>query len=195
MNGDIFRLLNVTEVEAGIAPFEARVWIFLTMIMILILGVVLVSARAGLVNRDSLSEDGRRRWKGGVREEDGWEREYGLMVGRTARRNFAIAVRNAVLNLTPLEGIQEHRDDVESGDTRYQRRWGSSNSLAVALPFNLLIAPIDMVIGIFELIRLGRLASFTSNLREFLGVCLMGFPCLLLAGLERILGGDATSTL
>jgi hypothetical protein len=165
MNGDIFRGLDVNTwlalPEVGVAPFEARVWVFITMTLLIVFSIILGCARVNLVG----GEKEGKRWKGGVKAGDDWEVEYGVLVGRMARRDYDMAVRRyAGMRYTEPEASAGGRD---AGGRRVWTLRG------LVVPFNILAVPLDTVIILTtESVHLAFLSA-----REWLEISLTGPMC------------------
>lgn len=210
MNGDIFRgffssssLLQarkaVQPVEAGIAPFQARLWIFVTVLVLVLFSITLSIARAIMPVREGWDENDYRRWKGGVKEGDDWEREYGVTVARLARRRLGLAVRELVRPLmSPIEtsrSDEEVRGERLTPDVSHTGNRTTPRSKAVMMPFNLLCSPLDIALA---LVNLGNRLGFTSTggeleillrgIRGWMALVIMGLPCYFLGLAERLLG-------
>ncbi|WVQ86044.1 hypothetical protein IAT38_008212 [Cryptococcus sp. DSM 104549] len=88
-----------TPIEPGIAPFQARLSLFLTFTFLLLFSAILAAARSLSPPREDTPWDpsDSKRCRGAVKEGDGWEREWGVGVGREARREWAVGVREYVV--------------------------------------------------------------------------------------------------
>lgn len=213
MNGDIFRgvfrfsnVLLPTPTEPGIAPFEARLWIFITVILLLIFSIALTISRAIMPIREGWDDDGTRRWKGANKEGDEWEKEYGVTVARLARRRFALAVQELVQLRAESYKSSETGDVSRAVDTRAaeESREAAKTDLAVSrdtmcklrpvvVPFNLVCVPFDILCGILPIVtRLwmsstgGMPESQLRGMRDKLAICIMGPPCVVLGLIGRL---------
>lgn len=106
MDGDVFRGFSnpgdthlirngPSPLEDGIAPFAARVSLFVTVLLLLLAGITLGTARS-MIPSPGVSGQGGRRWRGAIRPGDDWEEEYGLTAARRARKAFALAVKQYI---------------------------------------------------------------------------------------------------
>ncbi|KAK8850511.1 hypothetical protein IAR55_004429 [Kwoniella newhampshirensis] len=156
-------------VEVGIAPFETRLMLFLTLTLSLVFSIILTAARAISPPRERWDAEGERRWRGAVKEGDDWEREYGVVVGRKTRRAWAIAVRSYVWKSDRLVGSSDaegrRSDESENGSGAERPSNGyvgiapdgrsrcESYRLSVPLPLNILQVPYDVYQGLTRAIR------------------------------------------
>jgi hypothetical protein len=175
MNGDIFRLLQDTSTivlptETEIAPFEARVWLIITITLLLFFALTLAASRSRHVGVDD-----RPRWQGGVEEEDDWERDFGVLIGRMARRDFAEAVRlYSGRSTSGAAGLDTERQT---------KLWPSGTRIRpVIVPFNLLVSPLRLALYItVDSTSMRRICK----LYEWIEVMINGPFCVVLALLER----------
>ncbi|WWD20694.1 hypothetical protein CI109_105170 [Kwoniella shandongensis] len=189
MNGDIFRgffvfssvqqdytaygrsSLNVRQndiidsladpIEVGVAPFQTRLMLFFTLTLLFTFSIILTAARAISNPRERWDSNDEKRWRGAVKESDEWEREYGLVVGREARRAWATSVRNyvwaSVSKAREGNGAEEDGSrgeaavngvvDVDSHQTT------RSYELLLPPPLNLISLPYDIYQTVVYLIR------------------------------------------
>ncbi|WRT70650.1 uncharacterized protein IL334_007648 [Kwoniella shivajii] len=108
-------------IENGIAPFEARLSLFITLSLLFIFSLLLTAARAVLIPREKWDGNEERRWKGAIKEGDNWERGYGSVVGRESRQAWSEAVRWYVWE--PTLHVTGNTEDVESS----RRNYGASD--------------------------------------------------------------------
>ena len=206
MNGDIFRGLSLSAlptspppIEITIAPFEARLWIFITVVLLLVFSATLTVFRAIMPVREGWDDDQARRWKGAVKEGDEWEKEYGVTVASLARRRYAMAVRNLVGSL-PSPVRTAYGDEDTEGAGRQTRKPGSEVStirkgsgIAMVVPFNLLCLPLEIARGVARLQTHWRVTPSGGmaerallGMQGWLTAIIMGPPCLLLAFTGRL---------
>ncbi|ORY26602.1 hypothetical protein BCR39DRAFT_540751 [Naematelia encephala] len=199
MNGDIFRgfftIINPSEpvgpftnsselvkeeinhsepIEEHIAPFEARVWIFFTLVLLCLLCITLTTARAIAPTREHYDRDDERRWRGAVKEGDDWEKEYGVRVSRLAKARWAVAAKDGLVPSLKDRG-----------------RWTSRTRVPV--PLNILVLPFDAVLFGWWCVSgtdadKGGVRKRIVDVREGLAVVILGPGCWLLKQIEGVVG-------
>ena len=157
-------LTSPTPVEPDIAPFQTRIWLFVTFTILILLAIILGITRALMPNRQIWDEPNMKRWKGAIKENDEWEAEYGVVVGRSARRAWAESVKKGF----GLDGVR------------------------IPPPCNALLVPLDIAIYTTKLLtscrspeQSSKIQQILVEIREWFVVILLGPPCLLLGVLDR----------
>ena len=208
MDGDIFRgLLSLPPVaEPGIAPFQTRLWLFITVILLLVFSITLTMARAIMPVREGWDGDDQKRWKGAIKEGDLWEREFGVIVARLATRRFAMAVRASVrpLSFSSEEKQLEERRLLEDEESNQVSDLSPTTSTArsrraraLAIPINALVLPLDIALVGLRLVQrtsathdLSKTDAYLLSLRDWMALLIMGPPCFLLALVDGPYNGD-----
>ena len=211
MNGDVFRdfflvpvLTFPPPVEKGVAPFEARLWIFISLILLLFLSITLSLARAFTPPKEGWDDETSRRWRGAVKDGDDWEREYGVTVGRLARRRMALAVMSSVRPRWGPHSGQRRRLSAGNGDSETGQqgeveggvvRWNSVSTerIEVVVPLNILCLPLDLALAICRLAgpfsanaTASKLRMVLLEARGWVSVLAMGPLCYILACIGRL---------
>lgn len=184
MNGDIdrggllFALDSEIPSEPGVAPFEARVTIFVTLLVLLILALVVACSNT----HRSVNGDGVRR-EGVTR--GGWEDAHGTRTARLARANLIRTSRWLLGDTSHHDGVNIPSGAVtraEDGISRDTLARIHLVSPALPPPFNLLSLPLDIAVTLSRLIdksdvESGRAYTFT-RLRYVASVAIAGLLCL-----------------
>ncbi len=216
MNGDIFRgfhLLPSAPEEPRIAPFEARLWIFITAILLLVFSITMTISRAIVPIREGWDEDGARRWRGAIKEGDEWERVYGVTVARLARRRLGLAVQEMVRPvLSPIRNPRTSNGDGVSGgeEARHQREdldpkvtpHRSAKARAVLVPINVLCLPLDIALLALHLAQVLRVFSLDHRthyglfeVRDWIAVMVVGLPCYLFERVGRLTDYESSTAI
>ncbi|RSH85261.1 hypothetical protein EHS25_005068 [Saitozyma podzolica] len=183
--------------EYGVAPFQSRLSLFITLILLLLYALTLGIARS--FTPSFPTSDGAHRWRGRSLEDDEWEAEYGPVLARRARRRFAEALRRYLVvepessihatdslihaeierGATEIENgtdVVEGVEGVEARRVRLPNR-RERKSILVVPPFNVLCLPLDLLLTMSRALP-GRALPRTRHVlfvaREGLAVGLMG---------------------
>ena len=203
MNGDIFRaffeeptigvvpaLVNPTSepIEVGVAPFEARLSLFVTFTLLLLLAVVLTIARA--IQPPIHLDAQTMRWRSGTQPGDKWELEYGIEIARSARERLAIALRGYRIvdrSTTSPNILLQHpttNGELENGHTDTRSQWKPRDSLRVMVPLNVVVLPLDLAREISNLLpRTQPVAARMDDLRGGIANLMVGTLCACLRSL------------
>lgn len=182
--------------EPGMAPFQARLSIFLTLCLVLFCALRLSMARTSASPGSYAGYGETKRWRGALGPDDDWEREYGLRVGRTARAYLLHATRILLppiipdIDAAPSAG-QPRDEEIAAAPDRpaeASQVLPKSVEFPIVVPLNALSLVVDCLIGIVTL--LGKLRPFREGanrgarallgVTEWLYLLTAGLPCLLL---------------